>query len=295
MSNRTGKSPVRRGKAASSTPSRSASWLLPITEVPSWVRFNRFVLTGYRPQMNVLRTASTFARWHNESVNVWTHVLPALWYVYLLWNPPVDLWTMQWTLLSFIFIFSASTMYHLFIPCCCSQDGYTRLITCDVLGALACITMSGYSFIAFGYRCTSAAEVQFYSVLFGLAASLVLLAIVSFRMTVVQRFKMFGLLCILRLILSQIILLPKVFGHGFSWSYTYHTLSFFMMLIGGLFNISRVPERWVSPHSSLRWVDYIGNSHNIWHLFCFASAHMTMLGAIHDGEEYASTVCPWEK
>lgn len=265
------------------------SRLLSIEQVPEWLQFNRFVLSGYRPQLNVAGALATFPQLHNESVNVWSHFIPALYFIYMALHPPVTTWIVGFAQWSYVCIFVASTIYHLFMPCCRSRGGYVRLISCDVLGALLSITVSAYSFILYGYRCTPESTVTWCASLFGLSAMAVFLAIVSFEMTVAQRFMMFGVHCVLRLVLSQVILLPKVAAQGITPSYWYHTVSFFVILTGGLFNISRVPERWVNS----RLLDYVGNSHNIWHYFCWQSCYMTMLGTVHDSLEWDATDCGW--
>jgi adiponectin receptor len=267
----------------------AASQLVGIDQVPPWLRFNRFILSGYRPQLGMPAAAKTLLRWHNETVNVWTHLLPALGCAYMLIAPPVDVWTMQWTLASFIFIFGASVIYHLFMPCCRSDDDYARLISCDVVGALTCVTMSAYSFIHYGYRCTPEATRTNVGTLFGISAAFLALAIFTFRMSVAQRFRAFGVHCIVRLLLCQYIMFPKVLRFGFTRSYVYHTTSFFVILLGGLFNVSRVPERWLPVTS--RWIDFIGNSHNWWHLMCIGSGALTILGAVYDIVEYEETSC----
>jgi hypothetical protein len=203
---------------------------------------------------------------------------------------------MLWSLVSIIGIFAASSTYHLMMPCCRSHEGYSRLILCDVMGALCSITTTAYSFILYGYRCTSESTVQAAAVLFGLSAAMCGLAILSLHMSVVQRFKLFGAHCLLRLVVSQWIMVPKILAQGtVSASYVQHTGSFFVILLGGLFNITRIPECWIAHRpGTFRLVDIVGNSHNWWHVCCFLSCYMTLLGAYYDDVEYRETRCAWE-
>jgi predicted membrane channel-forming protein YqfA (hemolysin III family) len=266
--------------------------LVGIHAVPPWLRFNRFILSGYRRQLTFIAALRTFAQLHNESVNVWSHFFPALWFVYLIFNPWANSWIMMWSLASFVLIFGASTVYHLFMPCCRSHAGYSRLICCDVVGALVSITTSGYSFILYGNRCADERVVLACGVVFGISATVILLCVATFTMTVAQRFQLFGLHCLLRLAISQAIMLPRVFEHGLTKNYVYHTASFFVIMLGGVFNVSRVPERWLPK--TWRWIDYIGNSHNIWHYFCVQSCLLTMQGALYDQLEYHNVRCSWD-
>lgn len=47
-------------------------------EIPSWMRDNHYIQRGYRPQSNSYRkSASSIGYLHNESVNIWTHLIGA--------------------------------------------------------------------------------------------------------------------------------------------------------------------------------------------------------------------------
>ena len=48
-------------------------------EIPSWMKDNHYIQTGYRPVSNSYSTsASSITYLHNESVNIWTHLLGAI-------------------------------------------------------------------------------------------------------------------------------------------------------------------------------------------------------------------------
>lgn len=54
------------------------TYLLLFSELPNWRRDNPAILTGYRPESGSwVRSASSLFYLHNESVNVWTHLLGA--------------------------------------------------------------------------------------------------------------------------------------------------------------------------------------------------------------------------
>lgn len=53
--------------------------LLAITEIPAWYSSNSFVRVGYRPvTYSVTRCLQSLAYLHNETVNIYTHLIPAL-------------------------------------------------------------------------------------------------------------------------------------------------------------------------------------------------------------------------
>lgn len=262
--------------------------LLRFDEVPPWLQFNRFIRTGYRPQLDVPQCSLTLFTWHNETVNVWSHLVPAVCLLYLNWHSPHEALFFRLSMMSFLFIFSASSIYHLYMPCCRSHRGYRRLICMDVMGALISITTSAYSFILHGHRCADRATVAFFAATFGVYAAFLSYVILFSSMTVAQRFALFGTQCVFRLFIAFYVLYPKYVATGFTQSFYYHTVSFFVVATGGLFNITRVPERWL-PH--WRWLDYIMNSHNVWHYFCVQSCVMTMIGCYYDQLEYEATSC----
>jgi hypothetical protein len=48
----------------------------PIWDIPEDIRDNLFILTGYRVGFNdIWKTSKTIFMWHNETMNVWTHLI----------------------------------------------------------------------------------------------------------------------------------------------------------------------------------------------------------------------------
>lgn len=47
-------------------------------DIPQWMRDNHYIQTGYRPQSNSYQKSfSSIGYLHNESVNIWTHLIGA--------------------------------------------------------------------------------------------------------------------------------------------------------------------------------------------------------------------------
>jgi adiponectin receptor len=63
--------------------------LVKITDLPPWYEVNPYVQTGYRPVMGFWPTLRTLFQWHNETLNIYTHLLPGLYYLimWFLLNP----------------------------------------------------------------------------------------------------------------------------------------------------------------------------------------------------------------
>lgn len=265
--------------------------LLSIEEVPVWLRFNPFIRTGYRPPMTVREALLSLFSWHNETVNVWLHVVGAVFFFYLLWISEELLpgaMMFKACLGSIVCVFGASCAYHLMMPCCTCQAGYHRLVNCDVLSCMLSITTTGLSFTTIGYRCASSSVLTCSTILLLLSAAALGHAIPNTRTTAAGRVKLFGFHCLLRLSLCVVIVFPKVVHHGFHLSFYYHVSSFFLLVGGGMLNGLRIPERWL-PEA--RWMDCALNSHNLWHYLCVVASASSTFGCMYDVLEYDAMTC----
>ncbi|KAL2260818.1 hypothetical protein VTK26DRAFT_5062 [Humicola hyalothermophila] len=65
-------------KAAETRATHALRALLHWDELPAWRRDNAFIVTGYRPTSHSVRSSlASLLYLHNESVNIWTHLLGA--------------------------------------------------------------------------------------------------------------------------------------------------------------------------------------------------------------------------
>jgi len=60
--------------------------LLKRNELPDWYAPMEFIETGYRRPQSALSTFYTIFQWHNETLNIYTHLLPGFWFLYELCN-----------------------------------------------------------------------------------------------------------------------------------------------------------------------------------------------------------------
>lgn len=291
--------------------------LVTIEEVPTWLRFNRFILTGYRPPMNVTRALKSFFEFHNESINVWGHFAAAVVLLYLVVVPPVTQYFSYGragsegssvvlgeefrygttgnffrfvAVGSMTFIFSASSAYHLLMPACSCANSYSRLLCVDVFGALLSITVSAFSFTLHGDPCRSEAENYLYSGVLLVTFAIVVYSIFLSSLTVGQRFGVFGLHCALRGVLCHLTLYPRLQSEGQYLAYYYHMYGLVILTLGGLLNTLRVPERFLGGWRH-RWVDYALNSHNLWHYCCLHSCIVTILACYYQELEWGVSPC----
>ena len=58
---------------------------LNLLDMPTWMNSNKYILSGYRPIKKPLCYYSkSIFRVHNETINIWTHVLGSLTFVFLI-------------------------------------------------------------------------------------------------------------------------------------------------------------------------------------------------------------------
>lgn len=91
------------------------------SEVPAWIQDNHYIRAGYRPESNSYqKSAASLSYLHNESVNIWSHLLGAL-----------------------VAGLTAIVLYHVVRPrfsMAKSED--VMVFSCFFLGAIACLGMS---------------------------------------------------------------------------------------------------------------------------------------------------------
>ena len=58
---------------------------LNLLDMPSWMNSNKYILSGYRPtEKNVCYYGKTIFTIHNETINIWTHMLGTFTFIGLL-------------------------------------------------------------------------------------------------------------------------------------------------------------------------------------------------------------------
>ncbi|KAI8964928.1 HlyIII-domain-containing protein [Daldinia sp. FL1419] len=106
-------------QAAKDVEQKIASALLVLwDDLPSWRRDNHYIISGYRPDSNSYwRSFTSLFYVHNESVNIWTHLLGALFF------PSVGAW-----------------LYHVIAPRYASANSSDVLVfACFFTGAVLCL------------------------------------------------------------------------------------------------------------------------------------------------------------
>ena len=56
--------------------------MLHITEVEAYRRYNPYILNGYRKRLSFASCLKSVFSWHNQTMNIWTHLLGFFFFLY---------------------------------------------------------------------------------------------------------------------------------------------------------------------------------------------------------------------
>ncbi|XP_023348067.1 progestin and adipoQ receptor family member 3 [Eurytemora carolleeae] len=248
--------------------------LYKIDEVPEYQRFNPYIRTGYRSSQTYLQCLKSLLYFHNETMNIWTHVLGFLAFGTLLaWDmyaPPSKVsWEDFAVILCIITCYQAcmilSAVYHTFTAH--SKQVSDTCLCLDLAGIAASITASYVSGIYYAFFCSPDWR-NFYLVTVGIIITLGLLfrnilkndKYVKIRLVYFVLWALYGTVPalhwvylsggfgdeIVRIFLPRIVIMYAISGLAF------------------LFYIGKIPERF-GPGK----FDYLGSSHQWWHVLIF--------------------------
>ena len=124
-----------------------------LADAPEYTKDNTHVVTGYRKQMDVWQALLSLFTWHNETLNIWSHLLATGVFIWSL----VDLqeytcytkcinakWPLVLFLCSATALFATSTVYHTFL--CVSQKLHDFWRQVDVIGIIIFMYTMFYPF-----------------------------------------------------------------------------------------------------------------------------------------------------
>ncbi|XP_059286316.1 heptahelical transmembrane protein 1-like [Lycium ferocissimum] len=297
-------------------------------ELPEYMKDNEFILNYYRANWPIKQALLSIFRWHNETLNVWTHLLGFILFVVLTlsnvvqvpqladfmtmfnWNLPtsgdvnvsnkskeyfggparlIDLkqdqnlqldmmstnrvtsettWPFYVFLAGSMFCLLSSSICHLFS--CHSHKLNTLLLRMDYVGITVMIITSFFPPIYYIFQCSPHWQIVYLSgiTIMGICTIITLLSPVfstgkyrSFRAVLFMSMGLFGLV-------------PAVHAIILNWdvpernvTLAYELAMALSYLIGTMFYITRIPERWRPG-----FFDLAGHSHQIFHVFVILGA-----------------------
>lgn len=256
--------------------------LYSIIDVPHWQRYNPAIRGSYRAFYNTSMTIKSFLGWHNETLNIWTHFVGFLLFLYLTYFLCTR--TLQWGGSFSSYLNSAPIFYYLFCLGCmactiCSTiyHLFTGHCNCKLMVLMGRIDFVGITFLIIGsflpplyvlLHCFPMIRNIY------LTASIVLGAATSFACWTDTFFEHVGLRVglFVGLAVSGVgPLIHLLFMVPFSDTMASIVYGILLMLAlygsGVVFYVTRFPEAWFPAH-----FDCFLSSHQIWHYFVMMAA-----------------------
>ncbi|KAL1980295.1 hypothetical protein VTN96DRAFT_4383 [Rasamsonia emersonii] len=293
---------VRRDDNKHTTESVPQRVLLALEEVPKWYDVNPFILGGYRHETNsLLGCLQSWTYLHNESGNIYSHLIPAIAAVFghrflyqYLRNEYANLHEKDWRVISLqlwtvLVCLSTSTLYHTMTNH--SPRVAHKCLLYDYMGIITVMLGNFISGIYFGFYCEPRLRLTYWTLIsvLGLVTGVILLT-PKFHGPQWRRFR---LNCF---ILTGFSAFAPI-GHGtLRWGMEfvrktgvpYYFAEGALVLIGCYFYERRVPERHFPGKFDIWW-----HSHTIWHLFVVMAIGMHILGLLSalDYDYYNRSAC----
>lgn len=261
------------------------------SQLPFYLRDNDYIWTGYRAHYSFYECFRSMFQWHNETGNIWTHLLGALFFVGCMatcWAGSTailpaeaqfaDYFMMAIFLVSAIKCLLCSTIFHVFSAHAhaCIYDSVAIL---DYTGISVLIFGSFLILINYGLYCHPGLKAAYMGTLGVLCGSGVVLP--WFRFFRRSSFRGYRTLFFVTMgVLSGIITFHTIYLNGWHLMtlltpMEYYVLEIVFYLLGALIYAKRVPEVWFPGK-----VDHVLHSHQIWHVFVFMGAFFHYLATV---------------
>lgn len=248
-------------------------------QMPEYLRFNQWIHSGYRsPQLSTIECLKSCFELHNETMNIWTHLLSIL---YILYNFRTIFITkfynsklIYFHIISCLSSWIGSLLYHIFMNHRLGRKIYYPLLKIDMFGIWITQTFGALTTIQASLIMFDESFRLYFSVIY-LAISMVVLYECLQAKESWQRSTSFSILFLMRLICfmirlrthynpNQMSLLLKIF------KYRHIIGQEIWPIIGAIIASTKIPERFFNNGQ----FDYFLNSHNIMHC-------LVVMGGLH--------------
>ncbi len=234
-----------------------------LNDVPFYIRrSNPYLQSRHRLHHGTLsQCAASLFTWHNESVNIWSHLVPAFLFIHLLvqvWYDPMKRDESHIVFACYLgsccLLCSFSSVYHLFS--CHSERVHDIVVRLDFLGIIFVIASSFAMSLFFGFHCAPHYRNLYLSIT--LVLDMAMLAISFFRIDPLNR----RLVFLTAVLFAVAPLSHLVYLFGFSHSVFRHVLVVLLIYSAAFsFYALRFPEKYFPKR-----FDLFGSSHQIWHM-----------------------------
>lgn len=255
-------------------------------EQPDWLRDNKYLKCGHRrPTYSFITCTRSIFQFHNETVNIWTHLIGGFYFAHLclqLFNStlllPFDKWVIGLFLASATTCHIMSTIYHIFN---CHSEHVSRICSrMDYCGIVALITFSFVPWIHYGFYIYPTMKLTYLIAVITLGVTAVNLLMQdkfsekSYRWLRVSVFILFGISGIIPGI-HWLTLNHEIFFVETALRHSFYRLILMgaLYLIGTMLYAFRIPERFFPGKCDIWW-----HSHQLFHVFVSAATLVHFYG-----------------
>lgn len=270
-------------------------------DVPSWLQTNAFIRSGYRLNYSFAMCLRSVFMVHNETGNVWTHLVGLVLFLYLGWwvlTEVISLQPME-TIVFVVFIagnltcMGCSTAYHLFS--CHNERVRNTTMFLDYFGISALVVGSFFPPLWFVFACYPALKYTYMAMITVLGG--IALAAPWFECFDSPEWYWRRLGVYVATVGSGVF--PTVhslvvFPLNHWTTPVFRGIGLMFLFYGGgvLIYVAKIPERWYPGH-----FDYWLHSHQIWHVMVLAAAVVHFFTCIGIYQRFSlDTACldgPW--
>lgn len=244
-------------------------------EQPEWLKDNKFLHCGHRrPTYSYITCTRSIFQLHNETVNIWTHLLGGFYFAHLclcIFGSTNLAYADKWVI--GLFLFSAttchimSTLYHIFN---CHSEQISHVFSrLDYCGILALITFSFVPWIHYGFYLYPTLKLTYLVLTISFSVSAINLLLQdrfsdkAYRKLRVSVFILFGISGIVPAI-HWLIINSDIFFIESALRLSFYKLIAMgiLYLIGTMLYAFRLPERFFPGKCDIWW-----HSHQLFHVF----------------------------
>jgi len=244
--------------------------------LPEHLKYNKYIQENYRVDINVKQCLESICHWHNETLNIWTHLggflifavlLPYSVSTWLIGKDPMGVTFCILYFLSSMFMLGSSTVFHVFS--CMSAIMYKRFAKLDYLG-IAIQVIGSFGIVCYYlFKCNPIPFGIYFLLVVVLGIAVVVAILITNIHGIGNEKQRLGLF--IGFGFSVVICGPQaVIIHGWAtvWALLWRILVMgTLYVVGALIYGFQIPERWFQG----QWETF-PSSHAIWHCFVLGAA-----------------------
>jgi predicted membrane channel-forming protein YqfA (hemolysin III family) len=259
-------------------------------DLPDHLRFNPYILKGYRPLLTTKECLKSLLYFHNETFNIYSHL-----FAFMYFTASSSIYNSVWNegcyhvrvfvVISFLVStlpFLASVAYHLFMPHVSGCRTYRWLLKVDVVGVWCMTSVGAVPQLWSVTYCHSA--VQTGAVTLYATVSAFALWIILVYDSAIHRVVALTLQYFFRIGFHVFRMCPWSGGHPYA--FLLMTVVDMLAAPGALVNGLKIPERQFPGK-----LDYLGNGHTIMHVVSFFVVLVSRRSLLLDMEWYNTSPC----